>query len=704
TVDFYDVLTSDDFTGYEVKGGFYWLPAKVTEEGKGYAEIMVPAWPAYEAGWKISYDEFSIIKSGAYINDIEVRIGTKYGTPGVLADDVDITDYTYVKGLPWNVTVGVNWNATWLPIFGPLEVKVLSPIGEPMAGQDVVMYVGEATSVPKTTDSNGIVRFGSLADIKDGEVELWNGTYPVVRSDAVEVFWYGGDWAAFYAFETRDKTAEAFASAVFEERGKELLVPLLRHPESGFMYFESPPTEPITMQWDGIYVHLADLKGDDVPGAVILLTPRAASAVGNRYTAVAVTDEKGRAVILMGGVISPVTGEYIPLKSLNASGFLFEAFWNEATLKDAELIAVKVISSEMTPQELESLVNTGMVYELPRAHLYDFKLVFRTTFDIDHVRAFIKVPTGEVLDLRLSDVKAGVDNVLTVGSQLPEGLYEVMLYAAVKIAGTTCYIPLMPKPESLTVTGPTGYFRFEVSIPSYTVAVKVVSTGAMSAPLSGAKVRLTYSLEAAEEPVFGEPTIVTMTVDLGEYTLDAEGMTPEITLPATGTMRVTLVEWKGVSIGKDLGEIEIRESGVYSFAYTDLGVLVVKVVGRKNIGLPGASVVIKFNGKTVESGSTDEGGVFTAVLPAASYTVDVFFKGYEGTASVSVPAGATQDVTITLSEVYMIVFGRPITFSMFVGMIVGVIVAVIIITIALYEYSLLRRRRALALVPAAPKA
>jgi len=702
TSDFYSLLTGTDFSGYEVDGGYFWLPAKTTETDKGYAEFLVPVWPTYTSGWTISYEGGDVIKNGTYIDHFVVHIGTNYGTPGVSEDDVDITDYVEIPAHPWNVTkMGVNWNVTLVPVFGPVEVKVLNPIGEPLSGQDVVMYVGETAVSTKTTDSDGVVKFGGLDDIKDGEVELWNGTYPVARSDA-NVFWYGGDWAGFYAFETKDKTAESLAEVVKSERGKDLLVPILREPETGFMYFETPPSAPIELRWSGIYVHLADLKGDDVANAVILLTPRYASGVGDRYVAVAVTDAKGRAVILMGGVVSPITGEYVSLSDLGSKGFLFEAFWDKSALEDASLTAVKVISSEMTPQELESLLNTGMVYELPRAHLYDFKIVFKSTFDVDSVVAFVKVPTGEVKKLTLSNIRAGVDNIMTVGSQLPEGLYEIMLYAAVKVAGTTCYIPLMPKPEALTVTGTTGYFKYEVSIPSYTVAVKVVSTGAMNAPLSGARVKITYTLRSAESPVFGEPTITTKTVDLGEYTLDSEGKSPEITVPATGTLSVTLVEWKGVSINKALGSVEVRESGVYSFAYTDLGVLVVKVVGRKNIGLPGAGVVIKYNGKTVESGSTDEGGVFTAVLPAGTYTVDVFFKGYEGSASASVAAGATKDVVITLSEVYMIVFGRPVTFSMFVGMIVGVIVAVIIITIALYEYSLLRRRRALALVPAAP--
>lgn len=162
-----------------------------------------------------------------------------------------------------------------------------------------------------------------------------------------------------------------------------------------------------------------------------------------------------------------------------------------------------------------------------------------------------------------------------------------------------------------------------------------------------------------------------------------------------GTLKVRVDEWNGMTVAAE-GEVSAANP---TFVASNIGKLVVRVVGSRGQGLEGASVVVQ---GTPISGKTDAGGAFSVELPAGSYTVAANKGGKTGTASVTVTGGEVAEAEIRV-DVFMTIAGWEISTGEFAGLLLLIALMVIVLFIIAHEYAAWRRRRiARAVVPAKP--
>ncbi len=158
------------------------------------------------------------------------------------------------------------------------------------------------------------------------------------------------------------------------------------------------------------------------------------------------------------------------------------------------------------------------------------------------------------------------------------------------------------------------------------------------------------------------------------------------------------------------GEVVYRETETFSVAKTSITVigelydLSVLVKGAAGQGLPFATVTLKRAGVVVGHFTTDEGGAVTIPkLVAADYEVEVAYKGYTGTATISkadLTAGKRAEVTL---PPYVEIAGMPLTFATFLALIIGIVLLVIVVVVIAFEYVRWRGRRVGIFPPPPPK-
>jgi len=131
-----------------------------------------------------------------------------------------------------------------------------------------------------------------------------------------------------------------------------------------------------------------------------------------------------------------------------------------------------------------------------------------------------------------------------------------------------------------------------------------------------------------------------------------------------------------------------------------LAQVIIEVMGERNLVLPKATVLVFYKDKLVERKVCDDNGKCVMILVGGKkYKLVVNFKGIEKVKEIYVSPWNTTIIKVKL-PVYLVVFGRPITFSMFITLIVLSLLILIGIIILIYEITLWRRKKvAMALKP-----
>ena len=415
-----------------------------------------------------------------------------------------------------------------------------------------------------------------------------------------------------------------------------------------------------------------------VVDALVLVVPKSPVPLfGHRVIAAGATGKDGIVKIILTGFLTPA-GEYVSFEDdiyAYSPYFVPYAYWNK-TLLFTRYKPLEIFGPRTVEYFAEVKVPPRAIYDL-WCHVYTVKLKFfyigfegvRKTIVPDLVE--VAIPTGEIRKIK------PISPELLVAKQIPHGTLTVKVYYR----------------GVLVFEGPIEVSRHtaeeikagkELTLKVYDFKVAIIGKIAGGVPLAGAKVKV-------------EAPGVTK-----EITLDAAGESELFERVPAGKVKVTIIEWKGIDIGVTL-TFDLVESKKYILSYDKIGYLQVSVKDEKGkVGLPKASVVVKYGGKIIESGTTDENGIFTAILPAKTYTVEVNFKGVTASESVTITAGATATKEFRMKGVYMVLWGRPITLGTLITIIVGIIILIIVIVILLHEYALYRRRKiAVALAPPA---
>ena len=162
-----------------------------------------------------------------------------------------------------------------------------------------------------------------------------------------------------------------------------------------------------------------------------------------------------------------------------------------------------------------------------------------------------------------------------------------------------------------------------------------------------------------------------------------------------GTYHLTVTEWKGITYTPAILDtsVEISASRTYTVEVTNAGRLVVKVVGGTKQGLPGAEVAVMKDSVVVARGVTGADGTWSVMLPSATYTVTVDYKGFTGEKSASVPTNGGEVVVELSTDVFIELFGVAMTFSQFILWIVVAIIIILVLAIIIHEYHVWRRKR-----------
>lgn len=173
-----------------------------------------------------------------------------------------------------------------------------------------------------------------------------------------------------------------------------------------------------------------------------------------------------------------------------------------------------------------------------------------------------------------------------------------------------------------------------------------------------------------------------------EFELGAPMLLKDVVL---GMIKVEVLEWKGVPINfatdffRVDSDVTIRVPGVSTAT--------IRVLGSRGQALAGARVEIYYGDKLVETGVTDEGGVYRTTLPPAVYRVVSEYSGRRAEVSAKLPGEAA----LTL-DVFITVGGVALSFSELIGsLLLLVLISLAIIFIA-YEYTAWRRRRVVPVV------
>ncbi len=173
--------------------------------------------------------------------------------------------------------------------------------------------------------------------------------------------------------------------------------------------------------------------------------------------------------------------------------------------------------------------------------------------------------------------------------------------------------------------------------------------------------------------------------------------TVTVTEVPLGILRVRVVSWKNVPVNYEC----VTTPGNRSITVKGIGRIVVTVTGSRGQGLPGALVKVLYGDMEVESGSTDESGVYRTLLPSASYVLRVEYGG--AVAERSVELKDYLEVKIPL-DVFIVIGGYPVSSAEFVGIIALAVALVFVVFVVAYEYSRWRKKRAVSVVVQAGEA
>jgi len=207
---------------------------------------------------------------------------------------------------------------------------------------------------------------------------------------------------------------------------------------------------------------------------------------------------------------------------------------------------------------------------------------------------------------------------------------------------------------------------------------------ALLAPLALAQPTVRIRAENGEPLVGALVRVTTLDGRVIEFAL-SPGAPFTVKDVVLGKLTVEVVSWKGVPIGYKK-TLEVRED--VTILVPGVNTAIIKVVGSRGQGLAGARVEVYYGGALVESGATDEGGVYRTTLPTATYRVVAEYGGRRAEAQAQLPG----EVTLSL-DVFTTVAGVPLSPSEVLGVVALAALLALAVSIAAYEYSVWRRRR-----------
>jgi len=295
--------------------------------------------------------------------------------------------------------------------------------------------------------------------------------------------------------------------------------------------------------------------------------------------------------------------------------------------------------------------------------------------------------------------------------------------------------PLTIAPGDVTIEPAAYYFRTEVA--GNVITVTALYTGApvtitvkYSSPTYGTSVQvtLTDTAEGIRTRLIGGRTLQLPVDDVVITAVDAQGRpVGGAVVTFKGVTKTTGSDGKAVFERVPLGtedapiayNVRVSVEGVevynkdepISVARKEISVLAqlfaltVRVVGELGQGLQGASVQLLRAGTTVATGSADSAGAvrFERLAPA-SYEVRAQYKGFSGTATVSLDALRRGEVVEIRLPVYVEVLGIPMSLATLLALAIGIILLVIVLAIIISEYRWWRGRRLGVYAPPPPKA
>jgi hypothetical protein len=295
--------------------------------------------------------------------------------------------------------------------------------------------------------------------------------------------------------------------------------------------------------------------------------------------------------------------------------------------------------------------------------------------------------------------------------------------------------PLTIAPGDVTIEPAAYYFRTDVA--GNVITITALYTGApvtitvkYSSPTYGTSVQvtLTDTAEGIRTRLIGGRTLQLPVDDVVVIAVDAQGRpVGGAVVTFKGVTKTTGSDGKAVFERVPLGtedapipyrvKVSVEGVDVYdkdepiSVARKEISVLAqlfaltVRVVGELGQGLQGASIQLLRAGTTVATGSADSAGAvrFERLAPA-SYEVRAQYKGFSGTATVSLDALRRGEVVEIRLPVYVEVLGIPMSLATLLALAIGIILLVIVLAIIISEYRWWRGRRLGVYAPPPPKA
>jgi hypothetical protein len=358
-------------------------------------------------------------------------------------------------------------------------------------------------------------------------------------------------------------------------------------------------------------------------------------------------------------IITP-QGEKIKLKSINGTIYLEKvipgtyivyAYWQNI------LVGVKSIA-----------VNRGNVVEKIELAIYDILLKIMDSYNkrpLYNAEVFIKHPNGSIIKMKAT-------NAILSLSALPSGLYTIIVEwenygKKVKVAEVTSELIRLKENGQIV----TNVFDITLTI-----------TDAKARSISDAIIKLANISEITD--IYGKAIFALVPCESNGTSYDISAKKDGVEIAKT-TIIVSPTRTEFTIIGS-----------VYD--------LRVQVVGAAGQGLPSSTVVVKRAGVPVATLTTDLNGI--AVVPqlvASDYDVEVLYKGFSGSASISASDLAAGKAVVISLPPYAEVFGIVLTYWTFLAFVIGLILLVIVLVVLLSEYITWRRRKLGIYLPPPPK-
>ena len=270
---------------------------------------------------------------------------------------------------------------------------------------------------------------------------------------------------------------------------------------------------------------------------------------------------------------------------------------------------------------------------------------------------------------------SNVGGIITIRAIVTTQTYSFKISWVSPVYGTEASVTIADTPDGLAA-------RKVVELPVGTVTVSVVDS--KGRPISGAEV--TFGKETKKTDAAGKAYFEGVPLEK-----EGKGISYDVTVKREGFVVFTGTE----TVSR--ARTTITEIG-------ELFTIRVRVVGAAGQGLPFAKVVIKRAGAEIGTYTTDEGGFLEVKkVPLSDYTVEVEWKGFRGSATISkedLTAGRAVEISL---PPYTEIAGVPLTFGALLALIIGFIILVIVIVILLSEYIRWRGRRLGIYPPPPPK-